>query len=85
MSFVAHGQIHSPNTRTRESVMLFYVLCPCCESRVDVPDQAVGPNRTQPWNVVLCDVCDAAFDYDDEDVQEAEDDWLTASLSGSES
>lgn len=65
--------------------MLFYVLCPCCESRVDVPDQAVGPNRTQPWNVVLCDVCDAAFDYDDEDVQEAEDDWLTASLSGSES
>lgn len=64
--------------------MLFFVLCPCCESRVDVPAGAVGSRRGDPWNVVLCDVCDAAFDYDDGDIHESEDEWLAESLSGSE-
>lgn len=63
--------------------MLFYVLCPCCESRVDVPALAVDPMRTAPWNVVLCDVCDAAFDYDDEGIHETEDDWLAKNLNDS--
>ena len=31
-----------------------------------VPFDAVGPDRTDLWNVIECDVCDATFDYDDE-------------------
>ncbi len=47
---------------------MFYVICPTCEARVEIPGDAVGPNRSDPWNVVRCDECDAGFDYDDEDV-----------------
>ncbi len=47
---------------------MFYVICPTCEARVEIPADAVGPDRTDPWNVVLCDECDASFDFDDEDV-----------------
>ena len=47
---------------------MFYVICPTCEARVEIPADAVGPDRTDPWNVVQCDECDAGFDYDDEDV-----------------
>jgi hypothetical protein len=49
---------------------MFYVLCPCCHDRVEVPDNAVGPDRTDLWNVIECDLCFAGFDYDDEDVFE---------------
>jgi predicted Zn finger-like uncharacterized protein len=47
---------------------MFYVICPRCQARVEIPADAVGPDRTDPWNVVRCDECNAAFDYDDEDV-----------------
>ncbi len=47
---------------------MFYVTCPTCETRVEIPAVAVGPDRTDPWNVVQCDECNAGFDYDDEDV-----------------
>jgi predicted Zn finger-like uncharacterized protein len=47
---------------------MFYVLCPCCQAKTDIPADAVGPDRTDPWNVVRCDECDASFDYDDEDI-----------------
>lgn len=47
---------------------MFYVICPFCLSRVDIPDNAVGRERTDPWNVVGCDECDATFDYDDDDI-----------------
>jgi hypothetical protein len=49
---------------------MFYVICPYCQSHVEIPANAVGPNRTDPWNVVGCDDCDITFDYDDEDVIE---------------
>lgn len=49
---------------------MFYVICPCCQSQVEIPDDAVGPDRSDPWNVAHCDECGNAFDYDDEDVIE---------------
>jgi hypothetical protein len=53
---------------------MFYVICPTCEARVEVPaGAAVGPERSDLWNVVQCDECDAGFDYDDEDVVAQED------------
>ena len=49
---------------------MFYVICPYCQSHVEIPANAVGPNRTDPWNVVGCDDCGITFDYDDEEVTE---------------
>jgi hypothetical protein len=50
---------------------MFYVICPTCEARVEIPANAIGTDRSDPWNVVQCDECDAGFDYDDEDVIES--------------
>ena len=47
---------------------MFYVICPTCEARVEIPADAVGPYRSDPWNVVQCNECDTGFDYDDEEV-----------------
>ena len=49
---------------------MFFVICPCCNGHVEIPAIAVGTDRADPWNVVTCDDCDAAFNYDDEDVIE---------------
>ncbi|MBX9791041.1 MAG: zinc-ribbon domain-containing protein [Pirellulales bacterium] len=43
-----------------------FVICPTCQAQIDIPDDAVGPNRTDLWNVVHCDDCGTGFDYDDE-------------------
>ena len=48
---------------------MHYVNCPCCRERVEVPEAAIGEQRTDPWNVVVCELCDCGFDYDDEDVR----------------
>lgn len=48
---------------------MYYVQCPQCGSVVEIPSDAVGPTRDDPWNVASCDECDSTFDYDDEDVQ----------------
>ncbi len=47
---------------------MLYVNCPTCEARVEVHPNAVGPDRTDPWNVARCDECDSGFDYDDEEL-----------------
>ncbi|HEY4312807.1 MAG TPA: MJ0042-type zinc finger domain-containing protein [Pirellulales bacterium] len=47
---------------------MYYVICPECGARIEIPDTAVGPDRTDLWNVVGCDECRIAFDYDDEEV-----------------
>ena len=47
---------------------MFYVWCPECGSSVEIPDDAVGPDRTDPWNVVGCLQCGSTFDYDDDEV-----------------
>jgi hypothetical protein len=47
---------------------MFYVICPLCEARVEIPVNAVGPDRDDLWNVVECDDCYCGFDYDDEDL-----------------
>ncbi|MBC7855286.1 MAG: hypothetical protein IAF94_17800 [Pirellulaceae bacterium] len=50
-----------------------FVLCPCCGSRVEVPSDAIGRDRRRLWDVIVCDTCDASFDYDDEDIQIVDD------------
>lgn len=52
---------------------MFFVLCPFCGSRMEVPSDSVGTERQHLWNVVVCESCDASFDYDDEDIQTADD------------
>jgi hypothetical protein len=47
---------------------MFYVICPLCNAKVEIPDNAVGPDRTDLYNVVACDDCECTFDYDDEEV-----------------
>ena len=49
---------------------MFYVICPTCEARVEVPSSACGPDRDDLYNVIECDECCTGFDYDDEDVQQ---------------
>ena len=52
---------------------MFFVPCPRCGSAVELPDNAVGPERTDPWNICRCDDCSLSFDYDDEEVQSEPD------------
>jgi hypothetical protein len=47
---------------------VFYVNCIHCQAKVEIPPDAVGPNRTDPWNVTSCCKCGMSFDYDDDDV-----------------
>lgn len=47
---------------------MFYVICPTCQARVEIPADAVGPDRTDPWNVIECEDCGTGFDYDNEEV-----------------
>jgi hypothetical protein len=47
---------------------MFTVICPCCMERVEIPESATGPHRSDPWNVVICDHCDACFEYSDDEV-----------------
>ncbi len=55
-----------------EQQIMFYVVCPECQCHVEIPGDAVGPERTDPWNVVGCDECDTVFDYDDEDIAQTQ-------------
>jgi hypothetical protein len=48
---------------------MFFVQCPQCGSVVEIPADAVGSKRRDPWNVAECPECDSSFDYDDDEVQ----------------
>ena len=52
---------------------MYFVQCPRCGAVVEIPSDAVGFNRTDPWNLIGCDECDSTFDYEDEDVQSVPD------------
>lgn len=47
---------------------MFYVICPNCDAHCEILKDAIGPERTDPWNVNWCDQCGVSFDYDDEEV-----------------
>jgi len=47
---------------------MFYVFCPECGAQIEIPTDAVGPDRTDPWNVTGCVECNLTFDYDDHEV-----------------
>lgn len=49
---------------------LYFVVCPTCNTEVELPADSVGPDRTDLFNVVGCPECSRGFDYDDEDVME---------------
>ena len=57
----------------RQEVFVFFVQCPRCKAVVEIPAEAIGPGRTDPWNVVGCEECDCTFDFDDEDLQHTGD------------
>jgi hypothetical protein len=48
---------------------MYCVICPDCGDVIEIPDDAVGVDRTDPWYVVARDNCDMAFDYDNEEIQ----------------
>lgn len=52
---------------------MFVVRCPECAKLTEIAPDAVGPDRTDLWNVVVCDYSPASFSYDDEDVFEVPD------------
>jgi len=52
---------------------MFYVTCPHCEAHVEIPSEAVGPSRTDPWNVAHCYECGNTFDFDNDEVMEEPD------------
>lgn len=47
---------------------MYYVHCPNCRSQVEIPEDAVGPLRTDLFNVTCCLECGTGFDYEDEEV-----------------
>ena len=50
---------------------MFYVMCPNCNAQVEVLEDAIGPERTDLWNVNWCDQCGVSFDFDDDEVRDA--------------
>ena len=47
---------------------MHYVICPACGTKIELPPDAVGQDRTDLFNVTQCPECRLAFDYDDEAV-----------------
>lgn len=47
---------------------MFFIVCPFCQARVEIPADAVGLDRSDLFNVTSCDGCGLSFDYDDEEV-----------------
>jgi predicted Zn finger-like uncharacterized protein len=52
---------------------MFYIQCPECGAPIEIHPSAIGPERTDPWNVECCHTCGATFDYDDEEVTEGDE------------
>jgi hypothetical protein len=50
-------------------VVVYFVPCPRCGGIVEIPSDAIGPERTASWNVAVCIECDLSVDYDDAEVQ----------------
>gem|GEM_PF-2642692 len=69
--------VFSPVSLARQSAAkeedLYFVQCPKCGQPIELPDNAFGPDRTHPWNVVGCDECDLTFDDDDAEVHREPD------------
>jgi hypothetical protein len=57
----------------RKAFPMFYVICPTCRARVEIPIEAIGPDRSDLYNITHCDDCGTGFDYDDEDVENDDD------------
>ena len=47
----------------------FYVVCPCCESRIDAFPTGTAQARSQ----TVCQLCEMSFDYTDSDIRQSED------------
>jgi hypothetical protein len=62
-----------PKTLRGGSLSTFYVLCPCCESRVDAFPVGSDPKSTPARSMAVCELCEMSFDYTDKDVRQTED------------
>lgn len=51
---------------------MFYVICRECQATVEIPADAVGPDRDDLFNTVSCDECGTSFDDDEEVRSETE-------------
>ena len=60
-------------TLRRVSLSTFYVLCPCCESRVDAFPTGNDSNSNPARGLAICPLCEMSFDYSDKDVRQTED------------
>lgn len=52
---------------------MYYIPCPFCQTPIEIPADAVGPDRTDLFNVVSCYECGTGFDDDDEEVLSSDD------------
>ena len=48
---------------------MFFVQCPQCGSVIEVPDDAVAPDRVGPWNMVACGECEQIVAFDQDELQ----------------
>ena len=54
---------------TEKDIEVAFVVCRNCGDHVPLPDDSIGPDRTDSFNVVTCLSCSIAFDYEDSDVK----------------
>lgn len=52
---------------------MFFVQCPQCGSMIEIPEEAVAPNRAGPWNMVECGDCEQIVAFDQDELQRAVD------------
>lgn len=56
----------------RKEALMFFVPCPNCGTPAEIPADAIGLEREDPWNVISCFECGIVFDYEDCEVQSTE-------------
>ncbi|TXT36045.1 MAG: hypothetical protein FD138_1117 [Planctomycetota bacterium] len=56
---------------------MFFILCPCCQSPVEVASDGRDFNPHTPHNVIVWDVCESAFDRNEQSVHKSENELLS--------
>ena len=60
-------------TMQRASLSTYYMLCPCCKSRVDAFPTGNDSTGRTARGLSVCQLCEMSFDYTDKDVRQTED------------
>lgn len=48
---------------------VYFVICHDCVDRIYIPANAIGPDRSDLYDVVSCPNCSTTFDYDSEEIK----------------